>query len=219
MIRVGLTGGIAAGKTVVSKRFEELGVPVVDYDQLARDVVGPDTEGLAAVVAEFGDSVLTGDGQLDRAKMSERVFADDAARDALEEIIHPLVIAEGQRLDAITGEAGEAMIVHDIPLLVEAAGPEAFDAVIVVDAAPQIRADRLVIERGYTAQEAWDRISAQIDDEVRLDAADVVFDGTGTVDDLRAQVDAWVEQVRREGVHYRPAQERTKFLVTEDGLG
>jgi len=217
MIRVGLTGGIAAGKTVASQRFRELGITVLDYDQLARVVVEPGTPGLARVIAQFGEGVLTEDGHLNRSRLAGEVFADAEARDRLEDIIHPLVIAEAQRLDDEALQRREAIIVHDIPLLVEAAGPEAFDVVIVIDAPPEVRADRLVNGRGWTEAEAWGRINAQIDDDVRLEAADVVFDGSGTPDNLRRQVDEWVAEVTRKGA-YRPNPERTKFLVTEDGM-
>jgi len=215
MIHVGLTGGIAAGKSVVCTRFEELGVPVIDYDRLSRQVVEPGTPGLGAVVAAFGPEVLTAEGTLDRSALAHIVFADDEARERLEEIIHPLVIAVGQDLDAQAGARGEFMIVHSVPLLVEVAGPEVFDSVIVVDAPPEVRASRLVA-RGLSEDEAWARIDAQTDDDVRLAAADVVFDGSGTVENLRAQVEAWVTDVRANGLSYRPNPERSKFLVTED---
>ena len=216
MIRVGLTGGIAAGKSVVGARFEELGIPVVDYDQLAREVVVPGTPGLTAVTDIFGADILASDGTLDRPALGRRVFGDDDALDRLEQIIHPQVIAKGQILDQEAEARGEKMIVHSIPLLVESVGPEAFDVVIVVDASPEVRVARLVGARRLSEEEAWDRIDAQTDDDVRLAAADVVFDGSGTVENLRAQVDQWVDGVRRDGLSFRPNPERSKFLVTED---
>ena len=215
MIRVGMTGGIAAGKTVAGARFEELGIPVVDYDKLSRQVVEPGTDGLAAVVAAFGPKVLAADGTMDRSVVGHIVFADDEARERLEEIIHPLVIAIGQDLDAQAEASGAFMMVHSVPLLVEVAGPEVFDAVIVVDAPPEVRAARLV-DRGMSEDDAWARIDAQTDDDIRLAASDVVFDGSGTVENLRAQVDAWVDDVRANGLGYRPNPERSKFLITED---
>ena len=218
MERVGLTGGIAAGKSVATRQFTQLGITVVDYDQLARDVVEPGTPGLAAVVEAFGDGVLNADGSLNRSALAHLVFGDDELRDRLEEIIHPLVIAEGHRLDGLAVARGEKMVVHDIPLLVEAAGPEVFDAVIVVDAPPEVRAARLVEGRGMSEEEAWARIDAQTDDGVRRQAADVIFDGSGSEDNLRRQVNEWVAEVTRRGLHFRPHSERTKFLVTEDGM-
>ncbi|MDR2974402.1 MAG: dephospho-CoA kinase [Propionibacteriaceae bacterium] len=218
MMRVGLTGGIAAGKSVASQRFRELGVMVVDYDKLARDVVAVGTPGLAEVMRAFGPQVLAGDGNLDRSRLGAQVFGDDNDRAKLEEIVHPLVITQAQHLDDIADSEGRELIVHDIPLLVEVAGPDALDAVIVVDAPPEVRVNRLVDSRFMTVEEAWERIDAQIDDEVRREAADVIFDGSGTVENLRRQVDEWLAEIERTGVHYRPTSERTAFLVTEDGL-
>ena len=220
MIRVGLTGGIAAGKSVASRCFTEMGITVLDYDLLAREVVEPGTPGLAAVTEAFGSEILSPDGTLNRSALAHKVFLgdDDEPRDRLEEIIHPLVIAEGQRLDVEAEGRGERMVVHAIPLLVEAAGPEIFDTVIVVDAPPEIRAKRLIEGRGMSEDEAWGRIDAQIDDDVRLQAADEVFDGSGTEENLRSQVRAWAEDVLANGLEYRPNAERTKYLVTEDGM-
>jgi dephospho-CoA kinase len=175
---------------------------------------------LAAVIDAFGDQVLAPDGTLNRSLLAQKVFLGDAdeARDRLEEIVHPLVIAEGQRLDLEAEARGERMVVHAIPLLVEAAGPEIFDTVIVVDAPPEVRARRLVEGRGMSEDEAWGRIDAQIDDDVRIQAADEVFDGSGTEENLRNQVRAWVEDVLANGLEYRPNAERTKYLVTEDRM-
>lgn len=220
MIRVGLTGGIAAGKSVASRCFTQMGITVLDYDLLAREVVEPGTPGLAGVVDAFGSEILAPDGTLNRSALAHKVFLgdDDEDRDRLEEIVHPLVIAEGQRLDLEAEARGERMVVHAIPLLVEAAGPEIFDTVIVVDAPPEIRAQRLIEGRGMSEDEAWGRIDAQIDDDVRLAAADEVFDGSGTEENLRRQVRTWVEDVLANGLEYRPNAERTKYLVTEDGM-
>lgn len=195
MMRVGLTGGIAAGKSVASVRFKQLGMTVVDYDTLAHDVVAPGTPGFIGVVDAFGPDILADDGSLDRAALAQRVFGDDEARDKLEDIIHPLVIAEGYRLHDEAVKRNEALVIHDIPLLVEAAGPEAFDVVLVVDAPAELRVERLVAGRGMSEEEAWDRIRAQADDDVRRDAGDVVLDGSGTVENLYRQVDEWVESL------------------------
>jgi len=218
MIRVGLTGGIAAGKSVACRFFQARGIPVLDYDQLARVVVEPGTRGLAAVVDAFSDAVLADDGTLNRSKLAHVVFHDPEALDRLEAIIHPLVIEEGQRLDAEAMSRGEWMIVHSIPLLVEAIGPDAFDVVLVIDAPPDVRVARLVAERAMTEEEAWARIRAQSDDSVRLEVADVILDGSGTVEELREQVEEWMDEAAR-AVPYRASSERTKFLVTEDWDG
>ncbi|MDR2896799.1 MAG: dephospho-CoA kinase [Propionibacteriaceae bacterium] len=216
MIRMGLTGGIAAGKSVASRCLTAHGIPVIDYDQLSRQVVAPGSRGLAAVVSTFGQTVLAPDGSLDRRLLGTKVFADEQSRERLEEIIHPLVISQAAILDAEIEANGATMIVHDIPLLVEVAGPEAFDVVAVVDAPAEVRMRRLVEQRAMTVEQAWDRIDSQIADQDRLAAADVVWDGSGTIEQLCDQIEAWLAQVEQTGVHYRPDQERTNFLVTED---
>ncbi|MCL1907122.1 MAG: dephospho-CoA kinase [Propionibacteriaceae bacterium] len=217
MIRVGLTGGIAAGKSVASRAFELRGVEVIDYDILARDVVAVGTDGLAEIVEAFGERVLEADGSLNRSLVAKLVFGDDdEARERLENIIHPRVISEGQLIDIAAEKRGDKLVVHAIPLLVEVAGPEAFDTVIVVDASPEVRVARLVDGRGMDEEEAWGRITAQIDDEVRLAAADFVFDGSGSAENLEAQVNQWMDTVLAKGLHYRGNDERTSFLVGED---
>ncbi|MCL1922663.1 MAG: dephospho-CoA kinase [Propionibacteriaceae bacterium] len=216
MIRVGLTGGIAAGKSVASQAFAERGVEVIDYDILSREVVAPGTPGLQEIVDTFGD-VLHEDGTLNRSLVAKRVFGDDdQAREQLENIIHPRVISEGQRIDFEAESRGDKLVVHAIPLLVEVAGPEAFDTVIVVDASPEVRVARLVDGRGMDEEEAWGRITAQIDDEVRLAAADFVFDGSRTPEDLAAQVNQWMDTVLTKGLNFRTNDERTSFLIGED---
>ncbi len=194
MIRVGLTGGIASGKTVACRRFMERGVTVIDYDSLAREVVAPGTPGLAEIVEAFGDQYLKADGSLDRASLGRRIFADDSDRQTLETIVHPRVIARGQEMDVAAQDRGERLVVHDIPLLVEAVGVEPFDVVIVVDAPETLRIDRL-IARGLSDDQARARIDSQATDDVRLSAADVVFDGSGTVTGLQAQVDDWLKSL------------------------
>jgi len=216
MIRIGLTGGIAAGKSVAGARFAELGIPMIDYDELAHEVVEPGTPGLAAIVQTFGEQVLQPDGTLDRIGLGRLVFGDDEALDKLEQIIHPQVIERGGQLDAEAEARGEKMIVHNIPLLVESVGPEAFDIVIVVDAPVGTRVSRLVDSGRLTREDAEARIEAQTDDDVRLAAADVIFDGSGSVENLRDQVDKWVDDVKQNGFNFRPNPERSKFLVTED---
>jgi dephospho-CoA kinase len=192
VLRVGLTGGIAAGKSVVSRRLAALGIAVIDHDRLARQVVEPGSEGLAAVVAAFGSGILAADGSLDRAALGERVFADAAARALLNGIIHPRVAAAAHDLESVAIRAGETVVVHDIPLLVETAQAGRFDEVVVVDAPADVRAARLVDGRGLTHEQAWARVAAQAGDEERLSAADRVLDGSGSPADLESQVDAMV---------------------------
>lgn len=157
-MRVGLTGGIGSGKTEVARRLAALGAVVIDYDVLAREVVAPGTPGLAAVVAEFGDAVLDGSGALDRARLAAVVFADEAARRRLNAIVHPLVGARAAQIEAQA--APEAVVVHDIPLLVEGELAAAFDAVVVVVADPQTQVARLV-GRGLDEADARARIGVQ----------------------------------------------------------
>ncbi len=189
VLRVGLTGGIAAGKSVAAGRLAHLGAVVVDHDLLARAVVDVGTPGLAAVVDAFGQ-VLTPLGQLDRQALGAQVFGDPAALERLNGIIHPLVATAAREREAAAVEAGQRVVVHDIPLLVETGQAGHFDVLVVVDAPAELRVRRLVETRGLTQGEAWARLAAQADDEARLEAADVVLDGSGTVADLEAQVDA-----------------------------
>jgi dephospho-CoA kinase len=188
--RVGLTGGIAAGKSVAAQRFAELGIPVVDHDRLARDAVAPGSAGLAAVEREFPGVVVA--GVLDREALGALVFADPAARERLNGVVHPLVHDAAMAAEAEQVAAGMHTVVHDVPLLVETGQAGHFSPVVVVDAPADLRVARLVGDRGLTARQAWQRLAAQADDEERLEVADVVLDGAGDVDDLRARVDALV---------------------------
>jgi dephospho-CoA kinase len=185
-VHVGLTGGVAAGKSTVSGLLRELGAVVVDADALAREVVEPGTPGLAAVVAKFGPEILADDGSLDRARLGAIVFADPAQRAELEAIIHPLVRARATEL-AEAAPPG-AVVVHDIPLLVETGQVDRFDAVIVVDAPEDVQVDRAVRDRGWTLEEARSRIDAQASREQRRAAATYVVENSGTHEDLRQRV-------------------------------
>ncbi|MDF2807338.1 MAG: dephospho-CoA kinase [Cellulosimicrobium sp.] len=199
MFRIGLTGGIAAGKSVALARFAELGAVVVDYDRLARDAVAPGTVGLDEVVEVFGPGVLDGDGALDRAALGSVVFGDDEARERLNAIVHPEVRRLAAERDAAAGAADpRAVVVHDIPLLVETGDPARFHCVVVVHTPEDVRVSRLVEGRGLTADEARARLAAQADDASRLAAADVTLDGAGSPEALRAQVDELWVRVRAE---------------------
>jgi dephospho-CoA kinase len=185
-VRVGLTGGIASGKSTVSAILRELGAVVIDADALAREVVGRGTPGLEAVAAEFGPQLLTPAGDLDRPAMGAMVFADPGARRRLEAIIHPLVHQRSAELEADAPH--HAVVVHDIPLLAEVGRAGSFDAVVVVDAPPELQVSRMVEDRGWTREEAESRIAAQASREERLAIATYVVDNTGTLDELRARV-------------------------------
>ena len=192
---MGLTGGIGSGKSAVSSRLAEHGAIIVDADKLARDVVAPGTPGLAAVAQAFGQGVLHSDGSLDREALGKIVFADPAARRRLEGITHPLIRAETAR--RFTGLPPDAVVVHDIPLLVEAGMGGGYDVVVVVEAPRELRLERLAL-RGLPREQAEARMANQATDEARRAVADVVLDNSGTLDDLHAQVDAlWSDLVAR----------------------
>ena len=187
-MRVGLTGGVASGKSTVAGMLAELGAVVIDADLLAREVVAAGTDGLAEVVAAFGPDVLTADGELDRPAMGAIVFADGARRRVLEGIIHPRVRARGAEIEASAAEG--AVVVHDIPLLAETGQASAFDAVIVVDVPVETQVERMVELRGMSREDAESRVAAQASREDRLAIATHVVDNTGTLEELRARVDA-----------------------------
>ncbi|GAA3520669.1 dephospho-CoA kinase [Nocardioides daeguensis] len=185
-MRVGLTGGIASGKSTVSSILRELGAVVIDADQIAREVVAKGTPGLAAVVEAFGPQMLTPEGELDRPKMGALVFGDEAKRRTLEGIVHPLVFERYAELEAAA--PADAIVVHDIPLLVESGRAEEFDAVIVVDAPEQVQLERMVRDRGWTEEDGRARIAAQATREQRRAVATYLIENTGTREDLRQQV-------------------------------
>ncbi|MCB5907199.1 dephospho-CoA kinase [Streptomyces pinistramenti] len=194
MVKVGLTGGIGAGKSEVSRLLASYGAVIVDADKIAREVVAPGTPGLAAVVAEFGDGVLASDGTLDRPKLGGIVFADAEKLKALNAIVHPLVGARSAELEGAAGP--DAVVVHDVPLLTENGLAPLYDLVVVVDAAPETQLDRLVRLRGMTADEAKSRMAAQASREQRLAVADLVIDNDGRMEDLAPQVRAVWERLR-----------------------
>ena len=196
MLRVGLTGGIGAGKGEVARRLAGYGALVIDADQVAREVVAPGTPGLDEVVAAFGTRVLRPDGSLDRALLGEIVFSDAALRDKLNAIVHPLV---GVRMREIEETAGaQDVVVHEIPLLAENGLASAFDVVVVVDAPPEVQVERVVSSRGMTRSHALARMSAQATRDERLAVATTVVDNSGSLDDLDDRVAAlWAELSRR----------------------
>ncbi|MFJ9418445.1 dephospho-CoA kinase [Streptomyces sp. NPDC101227] len=194
MVKVGLTGGIGAGKSEVSRLLASYGAAIVDADKIAREVVEPGTPGLAAVVEEFGEGVLAPDGTLDRPKLGGIVFADPEKLKALNAIVHPLVGARSAELEASAGP--DAVVVHDVPLLTENGLAPLYDLVVVVDAAPQTQLDRLVRLRGMTEDEAKSRMAAQATREQRLAVADHVIDNDGPLEALEPQVRAVWERLR-----------------------
>lgn len=185
-MRVGLTGGVASGKSTVSRMLAELGAVVIDADVLARQAVDRGTDGLAEVVAAFGPDVLTPAGDLDRPALGALVFADEARRRTLEAVIHPRVRARAAEIERSAPEG--AVVVHDIPLLAETGQGAAFDAVVVVDVPTGLQVERMVRDRGWSAEEARSRIAAQATREERRAIATYVIDNTGTIEDLRRRV-------------------------------
>ena len=188
MLKIGLTGGIASGKSVVAARLRELGAVLVDADALAREVVEPGTDGLQRIVAAFGEDVLDADGKLDRPKLGALVFGDSARLAVLNGIVHPLVRSRAAAIVAAAPE--DAVVVQDIPLLVETGQGSDFHLVLVVDAPEDLRLQRMLEYRGMTADAARSRMAAQASREDRLAIATYVIENTGSLDDLGRRVEA-----------------------------
>lgn len=203
---IGLTGGIAAGKSAIAARLAALGAVVIDADQLAREAVAPGSPGLAAIRDRFGDAVLAPDGSLDRAALGARVFSDPDALAALNAIVHPEVHRlYRERLERIQADEPGAIVIYDVPLLVEARSADEFSVVVVAHAPAELRVERLVTLRGMDRASAQERVAAQASDAERLAVADVVIDTSGTMAHTLEQVDAlWerlvAERARHTGV-------------------
>ncbi len=195
---IGLTGGIGAGKSTVAQLFEERGVPIVDADAIARDVVKPGQLALAELVEYFGDTILGADGELNRGKLAEVAFADAESHEALNAIMHPAISAEtSKRIDALRGD--HPVIVHDVPLLVEAGLAGNYDLTVLVDTPAEVRLQRLTELRGMDSEDAKKRIAAQATDEQRRAVCDVALDNSGDIEHLRAQFEQmWERFISRE---------------------
>ncbi|HEX4059925.1 MAG TPA: dephospho-CoA kinase [Streptosporangiaceae bacterium] len=194
-MKAGLTGGIASGKSEVSRRLAGLGAVLIDADAAAREVVARDTPGLAEIVQVFGPGILGPDGALDRPRLGEIVFSDAALRGKLNAIVHPLV--SERMLEEERSAAPGSVIVHDVPLLTENGLASLYDMVIVVDVPVQTQLERLTRLRGMPAGQAQARIDAQATREERLAIADIVIDNSGSLADLDRQVDDLWEELRR----------------------
>jgi dephospho-CoA kinase len=196
---IGLTGGIASGKSTVARRLVEHGAVHIDADDLARRVVAPGSPALAAIVYEFGPDVLRHDGTLDRLKLGGLVFGDDAARAKLNAIVHPAVRAlSGKLIEKAEREDPDAVVVYDVPLLVEAAVDYPFDLVVVTNAPKRTQVKRLVEERGLDPIQAEARVDAQVGNAERLAVADVVIDTDGSMAHTMSQTDALWHRVMKE---------------------
>ncbi len=197
MLRIGLTGGIGAGKSALSTTFAQCGGIIVDGDVIAREVVQPGTDGLAALVDAFGDDILLPDGALDRPALAAKAFADDEARQKLNGIVHPLVGKRRADIIAAVAEGpGDAVVVEDIPLLVESAMAPLFPLVVIVHADVEVRVRRLLEQRGMSEEDARARIAAQANDEQRRAVADVWLENSGTPADLVQHAhDVWYNRI------------------------
>jgi dephospho-CoA kinase len=199
MQRIGLTGGIAAGKSVAADRLAERGAVLIDHDVLAREAVAVGSPGLAAIVEDFGPAVLAADGSLDRPALGTVVFGDPDARARLNAIVHPVIHRRAAEREAAAAAVDpDVVVVHDIPLLVETGGRDRFHLVVLVHTPAVLRVERLVRTRGMSRRDAEARIAAQATDEERLAAADIVLDGGGDPDGLRDQVDTLWERLAAE---------------------
>lgn len=191
MLLVGLTGGIASGKSTVSAHLRARGAEVIDADVLAREVVAPGTPGLAAIVARFGADVLV-DGTLDRARLGRIVFTDPTSRARLNQIVHPAV--QNRFTELLRTVPPDSVVIHDVPLLVENALAARYHLVVVVHASVDVRIERLVRQRGMSSADSQARVAAQADDGRRRAVADVWLDNSAGTDALFTEVDALWEQ-------------------------
>jgi dephospho-CoA kinase len=197
VLLIGLTGGIGSGKSTVARLLERRGAVVIDADQLAREAVAKGTPGFDRVVATFGTTVLTPDGDLDRGALATRIFSDPAEKAALEAIVHPEVARRfGERVGSL--RTSDRVVVYVTPLLVELGLAPAFDVVIVVTASPHLRISRVASDRGLSPDDVRERMAAQATDEQRMEVADVLVDNDGSLADLEPQVDRlWGDLVAR----------------------
>lgn len=194
---IALTGGIASGKSTIARRLAEHGAVIVDADQIVRDVQAPGSPVLQRIAAEFGAEVITPDGALDRADLGAKVFGDPERLAQLNAIVHPAVRAESQRrFEAALAADASAVVVYDVPLLVEARVDDPWDLIVVAHAPEAERRRRLIEIRGMDEPAARARIAAQVPDAQRLAIADVVIDTAGTLSETHAQTDALWERIR-----------------------
>lgn len=217
MLYVGLSGGIGSGKSTVSKKLLALGAVVIDADRLAREVVEPGSAGLAEIVERFGEQLLRPDGSLDRPALAAVVFADESARRDLEAITHP-------RIRALTASRHaqaprEAIVVHDMPLLVEGGLAPDYHLTVIVDTAQQTRVQRIMRDRGMTHDAALARVSSQATDEQRYAAADILLDNNGTAEQLLDRVESlWQERLSPYNDNLLADRPASGQVVTDDQL-
>ncbi len=195
---IGLTGGIGSGKSTVTALLRRRGVPVLDADEMVRELQRPNADGLARLVEAFGPGILLSSGELDRAALGRLVFADPDARRRVEAILHPLVRERMAAEQAAAEAQGARIVVHDIPLLFEARDPSGFDATVLVYAPPEVQRKRLIEQRGMTPADAEARIQAQLPMAEKRRRATYVIDNTGSPQQLESEVDrVWGEITRQ----------------------
>lgn len=193
---IALTGGIASGKSTIARRLAEHGAVIVDADAIVREVQQPGSPVLAQIAAAFGDDVLKDTGELDRPRLASRVFGDEDAVRRLNAIVHPAVRVESAaRFAAALAADPSAVVVYDVPLLLEARAEDPWELVVVAHAPVELRRERLVSRRGMSPADADARIASQVDDERRLAIADVVIDTSGSMAQTLSQVDALWERL------------------------
>ncbi|GEC74893.1 MULTISPECIES: dephospho-CoA kinase [Microbacterium] len=193
---IALTGGIASGKSTIARRLAEHGAVIVDADQIVRDVQSPGSPVLERIAEAFGTAVIAPDGSLDRAALGAKVFGDADLLTRLNAIVHPAVREESQRrFDAALADDAEAVVIYDVPLLVEARVDDPWDLIVVAHAPAEVRRQRLVDLRGMDENAAQDRIDAQVSDDRRLAIADVVIDTSDTLERTLEQTDALWERI------------------------
>jgi dephospho-CoA kinase len=200
MIRIGLTGNIASGKSEIARMLADRGATVIDADLLAREAVEPETQALKDIVKRWGKDVLKDDGSLDRAALRQIVFADQSELDALNRIVHPGVTRLRDREIARARERGDPIVICVIPLLFERNIVDEFDAVVLVDAPRPLRLERLVATRGMEATDAMNMIASQMPAELKRARADYVIENNGSLQDLERDVDALWSSLQRNAV-------------------
>jgi dephospho-CoA kinase len=205
MIRIGLTGNIASGKSEVAKMLADRGATIIDADELAREAVRPETQALKDIVKRWGKDILKRDGSLDRKALRQIVFADQSELDALNRIVHPGVTRLRDREIAAARERGDQIVVCVIPLLFERNLVDEFDAIVLVDAPRPIRLERLVATRGLEETDAMNMITAQMPAELKRARADYVIENNGSIDDLERDVDALWSSLQRNAVESESA--------------
>lgn len=195
LLVVGLTGGIASGKSSVSSIFRQRGIPVICADELAREVVRPGSQGISEIAEVFGSSVFDSDGGLNRPELARRVFSDPSKRKILESIIHPRVSQERDRLVSLYRDMGHKIVVVDVPLLFEAGWEGSFDLVILVYTPRNVQQERLIIRDNMSNEEAAARLEAQMDIEAKKNMADMIIDNTGSLFNTEKQVSLIIDRL------------------------